>query len=219
MKLLITLAFDGDRTSFLDAAMSELPGLIDRTRARRGAIDLRAEGAELAEFEAFDTEREATAVLSLWEPASPAAALAASWPAGSRLVGAYATEELVRRDYERTWGTGESSPGVKLVCFVKRRPDLTRNEYSAHWRDRHGPLALQHQPGFWRYVQNHIIERLTDDSPDFDGIGELHFRRAEDVHTGMFDSDEGMRLIMEDTERFLTPEGSTTLPTKEYLVP
>jgi hypothetical protein len=39
------------------------------------------------------------------------------------------------------------------------------------------------------------------------------------VNDGMFDSEEGMRLIFEDTERFMHHEGSTTIPTKEYLVP
>jgi uncharacterized protein (TIGR02118 family) len=102
---------------------------------------------------------------------------------------------------------------------VRRRPDLSHGAYSEHWRERHGPLALAHQPGFWHYVQNHVVRRLTDDTPDFDGIGELHFRSADGVNDGMFDSEEGARLIWEDTERFMNHDGSTTLPAKEHLVP
>ncbi len=75
------------------------------------------------------------------------------------------------------------------------------------------------QPGFWHYVQNHIVEYLADTAPDVDGIGELHFRTAEDVLTGMFESDEAQRLIYEDTERFMDNGTSTTVPTKEYLIP
>jgi hypothetical protein len=35
----------------------------------------------------------------------------------------------------------------------------------------------------------------------------------------MYDSDEGQRLIVEDTERFLDNDRNMVLPTKEYLVP
>jgi len=149
----------------------------------------------------------------------PATALTFALPDGSRLVGAYEVDEVVQREYERTWPAGAASPGVKIVCLVRRRPDLSHAAYSAHWRERHGPLALAHQPGFWHYVQNHVVSRLTDDTPDFDGIGELHFRSADAVQDGMFDSEEGMRLIWEDTERFMDHDGSTTLPAREHLVP
>ena len=44
-------------------------------------------------------------------------------------------------------------------------------------------------------------------------------RRVDAVQDGMFDSEEGMRLIWEDTERFMNHDGSTTLPAKEHLVP
>ena len=45
------------------------------------------------------------------------------------------------------------------------------------------------------YVQNHVVERLTDATPDFDGIGEIHCRSADDALHRSFDSDEGRRLI------------------------
>jgi len=53
----------------------------------------------------------------------------------------------------------------------------------------------------------------------FDGIGELHFRTAAGVFTGMYDTEEGLRLIMEDTERFMDHDTSTTVPTNEYVIP
>lgn len=128
-------------------------------------------------------------------------------------------DEVVQRDYARTWGTGEVSPGVKCVCLVRRKPGVSREDYSEHWRLRHGPLALELQPGFWHYVQNHIVEDLTAGTQTIDGIGELHFRTAEGVLGGMYVSEEAARRISEDTERFMDRETSTTVPTKEYLLP
>jgi hypothetical protein len=218
MKVLLTVAFDGDREEFVEAVQAELAALVSRGDAQRTALDVRADGDELDAVRELDTEPGAAAMVSLWGVEEPAGALALSFPDG-KLVGAYQVNEVVQRDYERTWPAGEASPGVKVVCFVQRRPDLSHDAYSEHWRTRHGPLALAHQPGFWHYVQNHVVDRLTDGTPVFDGIGELHFRTATAVHDGMFDSDEGARLIWEDTERFMYHEGSTTLPTKEYLIP
>ena len=219
MKVLLTVAFDGDAEDFSKAVQAELSDLVARGGAPRGALDLRAAGADLDAVRELDTEQDASAMVSLWDLDEPATALAFALPEGSRLVGAYEVDEVVQREYERTWPAGAASPGVKIVCLVRRRPDLSHAAYSTHWRERHGPLALAHQPGFWHYVQNHVVSRLTDDTPDFDGIGELHFRSADAVQDGMFDSEEGMRLIWEDTERFMNHDGSTTFPAQEHLVP
>jgi hypothetical protein len=218
MKVLLTAEFDGDREEFIKAVQAELADLVARGDAQRAALDVRAAGDELDAVRELDTEHGASTMVSLWGLEEPAPALALSLADG-KLVGAYQVNEVVQRDYERTWPAGDVSPGVKIVCLVQRRPDLTHDAYSTHWRERHGPLALAHQPGFWHYVQNHVVNRLTDATPVFDGIGELHFRTTAAVHDGMFDSEEGMRLIFEDTERFMHHEGSTTIPTKEYLVP
>jgi len=218
VKVLLTLDFEGERDAFVEAMSAEVMKLLASGDASRGAVDVRVEGDELDVLQAVVTEHATRAVVSLSDARSPSVALGLALPARGHLVGGYVVDEVVQRDYERTWPAGAASPGVKLVCFVERRPDTSREAYRAHWRERHGPLALAHQPGFWRYVQNHIVERLTDTTPYVDGIGALHFRTAGEVFTGSFDSEEGMRLIMEDTERFMNHDASTTLPTNEYVI-
>ena len=191
--------------------------LLGRVEGSSGSVHVRAGVAELAVVGGVATEPDADAMITLrGARRDPLEELAL--PAGARVVGAYRAEELVRRDYELTWAEGEPSPGVSLVCLVRRRPDLSWQAYSDHWRDNHGPLALRRQPGFWRYVQNHVVERLTDATPDFDGIGELHFRTAQAVIDEMFDSPQGQEEIMADTYRFMSHEGSTTLPSTEWLL-
>lgn len=215
-KVLLTLGFDADRDAFERALLRVAATFVEEAGAKRVVIDVRAGGEEHDQLAAVDTEREASAVVSLWEPASEEAALGFPAPAGGRLVGAYRVDEVVQKEYD--WSSsGTLSPGVKLVCFVRRQKDLTHEAYSQHWRKRHGPLAVAHQSRYWHYVQNHVVEPLTDTTPDFDGIGELHYRSAEDV-LNTFDSEEGARLVLDDAQRFMSHEGSTVLLAKERVV-
>jgi hypothetical protein len=74
------------------------------------------------------------------------------------------------------------------------------------------------QPGFWHYVQNHLIERLSDASPDWDGFGEIHYRTLEDALTRSYDSEEAQQLIWDDVARFLAYDRSLTLTTHEWVI-
>jgi uncharacterized protein (TIGR02118 family) len=215
--VLLTLDFDGERGAFEQALLRAAAAFVAQEGAKRASIDVRAGGAQHDALAAVDTEREASAVVSLWEPVSVETALGFPVPGRGRLVGAYRVDEVVQKEYD--WSpSGSVTPGVKMVCFVRRRPDLSHEAYSRHWRERHGPLAVARQPGFWHYVQNHVAERLTDQTPDFDGIGEIHCRSADDALNRSFDSEEGRRQIYEDTQRFMSHEGSTVLVTVEHLI-
>jgi uncharacterized protein (TIGR02118 family) len=218
MKLLLTVGFDGDRDTLEGALLDWASRFVEGGGAARAAVDVRAGGAEGDQMAAMNTEQEAQAMVSLWDVDSPDAALSFPWPDGVRLVGAYEVKEIVQKDWDRTWPAGASSPGVKLVCLVRRKVGMPHDDYLQHWRDNHGPLAVARQPGFWHYVQNHVVGWLTDGTPDFDGVGELHFRSPAEVETGMFDSEEGQRLIWEDTLRFMDHDTSTVLVTTETLI-
>ena len=131
---------------------------------------------------------------------------------------AYLVDERVQWDYERDWPVGEPSPGVKQLSFVRRLPPLTREEFAAHWNDVHAPLARIHHPGIWRYVQNVVVEPLTPDAPELDGVAELHFRTYDDLVHRMYDSDEGKALIRADVRNFLdVPAGWRMLATELIL--
>jgi uncharacterized protein (TIGR02118 family) len=105
-----------------------------------------------------------------------------------------------------------------MIPFLHRRADLTQEQFSQHWRERHGPLAVARQPGFWHYVQNHLVERLSDASPDWDGFGEIHYRTLEDALTRSYDSEEAQQLIRDDVARFLDYDRSPTLTTDEWVI-
>ena len=213
-----TIAFDGEREAFVDAVLPTLDDVVARGGAGRAGLDVRVPDRDL---EVFGPELmrplEAMAVVTLWD-AQPADATALALPATAALVGAYEVEEVVQKDYDRGWPSATQSPGFKMIAFLRRRADLTHEQFSRHWRDNHGPLAVARQPGFWRYVQNHVVAGLTDSTPAWDGLGEIHYRSVDDALHGSYDSEEAQQLIWEDVARFLDYEHSPTLTTHEWVV-
>ncbi|KRW97038.1 EthD domain-containing protein [Paracoccus sp. MKU1] len=71
---------------------------------------------------------------------------------------------------------------MKKVVLCKRRSDLSREAYSAHWRDSHGPL-LESIPSYRDYTdgyaQNHYLSAgpVGGDLP-FDGISDIRQKDA-----------------------------------------
>jgi len=116
---------------------------------------------------------------------------------------AFLTTEYVQKRTEAGALRGTRSPGVKLVCPVRRRPGLDHETFVEHWLERHVPLALAHHPGLSTYVTN-VVEGHPDGSPaDWDGIAELQFPSEEAMRAGFFDSPGGEAAIRADMERFI----------------
>jgi uncharacterized protein (TIGR02118 family) len=143
------------------------------------------------------------ALVELWVD-DPAGAFA-TWRADPALgAGAgYVVDEAVQRDYPRTWSEGESSPGIKAVYLIRPTPGISVEEFVRHWRDVHGPLALRHHIGAWKYVQNAVEERFGDADPTIVGLAELHFPTVDDLVERMYDSEEGVQAIAADVAQFV----------------
>jgi uncharacterized protein (TIGR02118 family) len=118
-------------------------------------------------------------------------------------VTAYLVDERVQIEWTRDWPDGAATPAVEQLAFVPRIPSITREQFAALWSERHTPLVRIHHPGMARYVQNVVVEPLTVDAPDFDGLAQLYFRTSHDFHERYFDSEEGRRIIFEDVAQFL----------------
>lgn len=70
---------------------------------------------------------------------------------------------------------------LKLVMFVRRRPDLTTAQFRAHWLDVHGPIAVRN-PFMRRYVQLHTPAAAAVAPPaSYDGVGMVWFDTMEDL--------------------------------------
>lgn len=66
---------------------------------------------------------------------------------------------------------------LKKVAFLVRRPDLSHEQFTRHWREQHGPLVAR-SPGYERYrlgyAQNHVL-RTTPIGQAFPWSGMAEF--------------------------------------------
>jgi uncharacterized protein (TIGR02118 family) len=104
---------------------------------------------------------------------------------------------------------------IKLIFLCRRRPDITRAQYTAFVLDGHAPLALKHHPTLQRYVIN-IAEGTPEGGPELDSLPALYFASLEDFNERLYDSPQGREIIRRDVERFMAG-GADTYATTERL--
>ncbi|HWX95677.1 MAG TPA: EthD domain-containing protein [Solirubrobacteraceae bacterium] len=105
---------------------------------------------------------------------------------------------------------------IKLVFTLRRREDLTREEFQRYWSEQHAPLVQRHAETLHirRYVQVHARDTDLDEAlagargsePRFyDGVAELWWDSLEEL-VAAFSSDAGQaasRELLEDEQRFI----------------
>ena len=71
---------------------------------------------------------------------------------------------------------------IKLFFVLRRRPDVTPEQFHDYWKNTHGPLVAQ-VPGLVRYVQHHTMSiprpEYASDDPPIDGIVETWWESME----------------------------------------
>ena len=97
---------------------------------------------------------------------------------------------------------------VKAIWFLKRRPDMSPDDFHRYWREDHGPLFCNAGPAqryVTRYEQNHATPEngamSGDDFVEYDGVSIMWFRSVEDMQT-MF-ADPGFTHVLDDGDNFL----------------
>jgi uncharacterized protein (TIGR02118 family) len=104
---------------------------------------------------------------------------------------------------------------IKLVFALRRRSDLTREEFQRYWREEHGPLVRSYAEvlGIRRYVQVHTLPdevhaplRASRAAPEaYDGVAELWYDGLEALGAAVA-TDEGRAAalaLLEDERRFI----------------
>jgi uncharacterized protein (TIGR02118 family) len=90
--------------------------------------------------------------------------------------------------------------------LLQKRSDLGNQEFRAHWRDSHGPLAAR-LPGLRRYHQNYVVDReqrgitYARGVEDFDGFSELWFDDLPSMSAAF--AAEQTEALGEDEGRFI----------------
>ena len=105
---------------------------------------------------------------------------------------------------------------IKLVFSLRRREDMTREEFQRYWREDHAPLVQRHADALRirRYVQTHARDTGLDEAitaprgsePHFyDGVAELWWDSLDDI-LAAFTSEAGQvagQELLEDERRFI----------------
>lgn len=105
---------------------------------------------------------------------------------------------------------------IKLVFSLRRREEMTREEFQRYWREQHAPLVERHAEALHirRYVQVHARDTPLDEavagargseSSFYDGVAELWWDSVEELMAA-FSSDAGRaagQALLEDEQRFI----------------
>ena len=73
---------------------------------------------------------------------------------------------------------------IRRFSLVKRRPELSRDEFLARWTGEHADIAKQ-LPG----LRGYVIHILDGDDPPYDGIAITTFDSLEDAERAFGDPD------------------------------
>jgi uncharacterized protein (TIGR02118 family) len=119
---------------------------------------------------------------------------------------------------------------IKIVFCLRRRPELSREEFQTYWRTTHAPLVRSHGDalGIRRYVQVHSIDDAISTavagsrhSPEpFDGVAEL-WLDSLDALVAAGSSDAGRAAaaaLLEDERRFIDLEHSPLFLAEEHVI-
>jgi uncharacterized protein (TIGR02118 family) len=104
---------------------------------------------------------------------------------------------------------------VHLLLVIKRKTGLSRQEFSRHWREIHGPLA-RNIPGLRRYVQSHFLETQGEDPP-YDGAAEIWVDDEATAKTA-FLSREYREGAFVDEPNFVDLEHVVRLRTEDHII-
>jgi len=116
---------------------------------------------------------------------------------------------------------------TKVFFCLRRRPELSREEFLEYWGKTHGPLAVKasQYSGLKRYIQNWTIPSAMADTgrairgtlAPFDGIAEAWIDEAE--RQRLMDSASGKILfdqIFADEKNFIDMENSVFFAVEEH---
>ncbi len=106
-------------------------------------------------------------------------------------------------------------PGLIGLFPMVRHPDLSHAESDAHWRDTHGPLALEHHAAMTHYTQLSVVANLA--GLRLDGFALCGFENEYDLRNRFYTGPESVDVIAKDVRQFADPGGSPArLLAREY---
>ena len=112
---------------------------------------------------------------------------------------------------------------------LRRRPELTREQFQDYWRNQHGPFFMKNAATMraQKYVQSHTLDSPLNEGmrasrgmqPDYDGVAEVWFDSEADLMEAM-GSEAGQSLstaLLEDESTFIDHTTSSAFIVREEL--
>jgi hypothetical protein len=127
---------------------------------------------------------------------------------------AWKVEEVLHWDDPRP--ADETQPGGSdwvLFYFLRRRRDLTQQEFRRRYCEGHAPLARVHHPGIRRYVQNFVVE-AGEGAPECHAVAQLHFAGESDLRARFYRDASSPSVIATDVARFMDLASGRVLVTR-----
>jgi uncharacterized protein (TIGR02118 family) len=108
---------------------------------------------------------------------------------------------------------------VKLIICATRKPGMSHEEFSAYWRQKHGPLVksvTEFSRHVRRYVQCHLAKTAVPfgTAGDYDGVAELWFDSIESA-AAAFREPKYLEVIRPDERKFLDLQKCISFVTEE----
>jgi uncharacterized protein (TIGR02118 family) len=119
---------------------------------------------------------------------------------------------------------------IKIVFCLRRRSDLSREEFQDYWLNQHAPLVRSHADalGIRRYCQVHSIDDAISlavagprHSPEpFDGVAELWLDSLDALMTsgGSAAGRAAASALLDDERRFIDLEHSPLFLAEERVI-
>lgn len=119
---------------------------------------------------------------------------------------------------------------IKFVYCVRRRPDISLEEFRKYWLEKHGPFVRSFAEimGARRYVQSHTLDSPLNEAArlprgtaePYDGITEIWWDNADVLISALQrpEFNEANRKLAEDEGQFVDLERSSVFFTQEYTI-
>ena len=108
---------------------------------------------------------------------------------------------------------------IKLVVMLKKRPDISVEEFERHYEEVHAPLGLRLMPSALRYARKYLESRGSKASPivddAFDVVTEVWFASLDHYEQAMdaIRTSAGAAELIEDEHKLFDREA-----TRYYLI-
>jgi uncharacterized protein (TIGR02118 family) len=120
---------------------------------------------------------------------------------------------------------------IKVTFALRRREDLSMEEFHTYWLERHAPLVRRHAQalGIRRYVQSQTVATVLDgplrgarslDPEPFDGLAEIYFDSVQAV-AAVLATEQGQAIgaeLVADEREFIDLDRSPIWITEEHLI-